>query len=84
MIYCPRCGAELDIYEEQKGYLLASGQWLYRMYPCSHCKIVWDWASKIRYQAPEENYWKLEECRAWEAVGILILQEQSELLGEKG
>jgi hypothetical protein len=69
-MHCPRCGTELTIYEEHKGY-----RWLYRQYPCAKCKVVWDWASLIRHRFPDENRWKLEECRAWEVVGIPIIEE---------
>lgn len=65
-MHCPRCGTELTIHQEQRGY-----KWLYRMYPCPRCKVIWDWASLIR----GDNYWKLEECKAWEAVGIPIIEE---------
>lgn len=69
-MHCPRCGMELTIYQEQMG-----SKWLYRMYPCPKCKVIWDWASRLR---GGDNYWKLEECRAWEAVGIPIIKEYYE------
>lgn len=70
-MYCPRCGDELKIYQEQKGT-----RWLYRMYPCPRCKVIWDWASRM-FNVPitSDKYWKLEECKAWKAVGIPILEE---------
>lgn len=64
-MHCPRCGDWLNIYHEHRGY-----RWLYRMYPCPHCKVIWERASRTR----GENYWKIEECRAWEAVGIPIIE----------
>ena len=70
MIYCPRCGAELKIYQEQMGY-----RWLYRMYPCSVCEVVWDWKSLIKKKVGEGNRWGLEECPAWKSVGLEILKE---------
>lgn len=69
-MHCPRCGMELTIFEEHRGT-----KWLYRQYPCPRCRVVWDWASKIRYHLPEQNYWKLEECKAWKAVGLPIIEE---------
>lgn len=69
-MYCPRCGDKLTIFEEIQG-----SKWLYRMYPCQRCKVIWDWASKMKYQPPEENCWKLKECRAWESVGLEILKD---------
>lgn len=73
MIYCPRCGTELKVYQEHMGY-----RWLYRMYPCSVCKVIWDWKSLIKKKVGEDNRWILEECRAWKAVGLPILDEQAE------
>jgi len=70
-MYCPRCGVELKIFHENHGH-----RWLYRMYPCPQCKVIWDWSSKIRHNNPREgNYWRLEECGAWEVVGLPILEE---------
>ena len=64
-MYCPRCGTELKIYGEcGKGY-----KWIYRQYPCPKCNLVWDWASNL------EDYWKVEECRAWSLIGEDILKE---------
>lgn len=71
-MHCPRCGDELKIFEESKGY-----RWLYRMYPCQRCKVIWNLALRMFNLRTTEDryYWKLEECRAWKAVGIPILEE---------
>jgi len=46
------------------------------MYPCPRCKVIWDWASRMfNLRITDEKYWKLEECKAWKAVGIPILEE---------
>lgn len=71
-MHCPRCGVELTIYEEYGGT-----KWLYRQYPCPRCRVVWDWASKIVKGVGEANRWKLEECHAWESVGIPIIKEHN-------
>lgn len=76
-MHCPRCGTELTIFEEHMGT-----KWLYRQYPCPRCKVVWDWASRIRNNFPDQNYWKLEECRAWEAVGLPILRQEMPTLNK--
>ena len=65
-MYCPRCGEHLTIYSESHGY-----SWLYRQYVCKKCKLIWDWASRIR----GDNFWRIEECKAWEAVGLDIIKE---------